>query len=120
MTTLVNAAPLSIIIGASEIGPLSLPVGSRQLLVTYSNVGWPAVADGTITVTLMISDNNGATYRNEWSDTFRRVSLSRGGVLQTQASFGIGLQAPFGATSKLKVAFTSTVLVVTTVTVTAN
>lgn len=118
MTVLVNAAPVSLPVGSLEIGPLTLPQGTQNLGVTYDVAAWPATADGQITVTLKISDDGGTSYRDEWHDTFQHVQLKRGGTAQSTASFGIGLQ-PFGANSRLRVAFLSTVAISTIVTVTA-
>lgn len=120
MTTLVNNQPFVILVGASEVGPMNLPQGTNKLLVTHACGTWPSIADGTLTVTLRISDDNEAHYRDVWSDTFQHVALFRRGVLQPNAQFGIQLEAPFGPTSKLKVGFQSDVLVSTTVSVDAS
>lgn len=105
MTILLNNQAFAIVVGNSTVGPLNLPQGTEDLLVTYANAAWPAVSDGTLTVTIQISDDNGQNYRDEWTDTFEHVQLSRGGVVQSTAQFGVGLQNPFGATSKLKIKF---------------
>jgi len=120
VAVLVNNQPLDISVGLSELGPLTLPQGSRSLLCTYECASWPVTNDGLITVTLKISDDGGSNYRNEWSDTFQHAQLKHAGVVQSNASFGIGLQAPFGANSRLKVAFNSPVSVSTTITVQAT
>jgi len=88
---------------------LNLPQGTEDLSVTYTMPGWPAVSDGQITVSLLISDDGGQNYRTEWSDTFEHVQLLRGGEVQATANFGIGLENPFGPTSKMKVGILNTV-----------
>lgn len=120
MTLLVNNQPLTIAVGQTDLGPLTLPVGAKNLLCTYANAGWPEPSDGAITVTLRLSNDSGATYRDEWHDTFQHVALRRGGALQSTAVFGIGLSTPFGPTSRLIVRFNSTVSVSTTVSVDAS
>jgi hypothetical protein len=123
MTILLNAAPVTIIVGHSENAALTLPQGAKTLNVNYSNVGWPAVSDGQIKVSLFVSNNNGVSYPAvpDWADTFEHIALSKGGVPQTSANAGATLQAPFGSTSKLKVVFDNStpVVIATTVTVTA-
>jgi hypothetical protein len=51
MTVLLDAQPVSVPIGNSEVGPLNLPQGTQNLRVTYSCGTWPVVSDGQITVT---------------------------------------------------------------------
>jgi hypothetical protein len=120
VAVLVNNQPFTIQQGASEVGPVNPPNGTQTIQVTYECGAWPVVSDGQLVVTLKISDNNGAVYRDEWTDTFQHQRLMRYGVVQNNASFGIGLQAPFGNQARLRVAFqNSGPAINTTVTVTA-
>lgn len=118
MATLVNNQPFTIALGASEVGPLDLPDGMQRLLVTYNCAAWPVAAAGTIAIKLRVAPD-GVNYRDEWTDTIQYAQLSRGGVPQATAQFGITLHEPFGPTARLKVVFDSTVAVATTVTVEA-
>ena len=121
MTIILNNSPYTITTGVSETAPLTLPQGTQRLVVTYECAAWPVVSDGLIATTLRISDNGGSNYRDEWRDTFQHAQLKHGGVVQSTARFGIGLNAPFGNNSRLKVGFNSAVpsSVSTTVTVEA-
>jgi hypothetical protein len=120
VTIIVNNAPFTIQSGDSEIGPVDLPTGTRNLLVTYECAAWPVDTDGQFTVTLKISEQ-GNNFVDAWSDTFQHQRLARVGVVVPNASFGVGLEKPFGQTARLRVAFQSTVPggVATTVTVQA-
>ena len=119
MTVLLNNQAVNVPVGSFESGPINLPEGTRALLVTYDCESWPVVSDGSITMTLRISDNNGSNYRDEWSDVIQHVELKRAGAPVSTASFGISLQAPFGAQSKLKVGIQSSVAFSTHITVQA-
>lgn len=109
MTQLISLPQTTLAKGQFTSSALTLAQGTKELSVNYTMPGWPAVADGQITVTLLISDDGGANFRTEWSDVFQHVVLKRGGVAQASANFGIKLQNPFGATSKMKVGFENTV-----------
>ncbi len=122
MTRLLTAPETTLPQGQFTSPELTLPEGTQRLLVNYTMPNWLAISDGQITVTLMISDDGGANYRTEWTDVFQHVRLTKGGVVQSSANFGIGLQAPFGPTSRLKVGLLNTVVlgVVTAITVDAT
>ena len=113
MALLLNNAPVTITPGVSAVGPLSIPAGTRSFLVTYSCGAWPAVADGNLNVTIVI---NGV---DVWSDNFQHVQLKRGGVVQSAASFGIGLSEPFVAGASFSVRFNNAAPSIST-TVTVN
>jgi len=122
MTRLITLPESTLPQGQFTTSQLTLPQGTQQILVNYTMPSWPVNSDGQITVTLQISDNGGANYRTEWTDVFQHVRLLRNSVVQTSANFGISLQAPFGATSRLKVGVLNTVVggVLTALTVDAN
>jgi hypothetical protein len=118
MAILVSNQPFTIVVGQSEVGPLDLPNGTRQILVSYARGDWPAVADGLVTATLRVADD-GVNFVDIWSGTFEHVVQFRAGVLQTTGQFTVGLQTPFSATARLRVRFDSTVAITTSVTVAA-
>lgn len=118
MAVLALNVAASVPAGSSSFGPFNLPtVPSDQLLVTLSLATWPAVRGGTISVRLRLDRTRKGAYVTEWEDTFAYQALTRGGVPQATASFGIGLSEPVPARSRLMVdvdtdaAFTTAVTV---------
>lgn len=115
-----NAAERNYPAGQFASGNLNLPEGARELIVTLSIDTWPDVADGEVTLSLLVSRNNGPFLR-EWSDgPFQRRAIYRGGVKQSVARFGAALQAPFGPADRVRYEFDSTVSFRSAVTLDAN
>lgn len=107
--------------GQFASGNINLPEDARELLVTLTTDTWPDDSDGQITLALLVSRGPGSPFIQEWSDgPFEHKALYRGGIKQSQASFGASLQAPFGASDRLRYEFDATVDFRSAVTVEAN
>jgi hypothetical protein len=107
--------------GQAQSGNLQLPEGARELAVvlTTPSPDWPAVSDGTITVSLWVSRDNGP-FEQEWSDTFQHKRVVRNGVPLTQLRMSAQLQFPFGATDRCRYEFNSPINFRSAVSIEAN
>jgi hypothetical protein len=104
-----NAIERNFPAGQFASGNLNLPDGARELRLTMSIDTWPDVSDGTISIAMLVSRNNGP-FVQEWGDgPVEHKALYRSGVKQTHASFGAALGAPFGSSDRMRYEFTSTV-----------